>query len=122
MILKGLGTDIIEISRIQKCIQRFGSVFLDRLFTNREQQYCHRFRDPAPHFAARFAAKESAVKALGSGIGKKVSWHDFEVLNDDQGKPFFVLSSKLHELFDHPHLLLSMSHCEIYATAVVIWN
>ena len=63
MIL-GIGTDIIEIDRIQKVIDRHGERFLSKLFTEKERAYCHRYRDPIAHFAGRFAAKEAILKAL----------------------------------------------------------
>ncbi len=122
MTLLGLGTDIVEILRIKKSIERHGQYFLDRLFTQKEQDYCFRFRESSPHFAARFAAKESAVKALGIGFGKKASWHDIEILNDPLGKPLISLSPPLSLLFKDPKLLVSLSHTETYATAVVIWQ
>ncbi len=122
MTLKGIGNDIIEIRRIQKSMERFGTYFLSRLFTQKEQKYWLCFKNPAPHFAARFAAKEAIVKALGVGIGKTISWHDIEIFNDKKGKPKVLFSSRAASLFDHPQILLSMSHSQDYATAVAIWT
>ena len=120
-LVKGLGTDIIEIDRMRKSIERHGQHFLNRLFTQKEQDYCYKFKDPAPHFAGRFAAKEALVKALGTGFGAHISWHDIEVFNDEFGKPIVSLSSHASQKFDSPHLLVSISHCESYATATAIW-
>jgi holo-[acyl-carrier protein] synthase len=122
MSARGLGTDIVEIVRIQNALDRHGQDFLDRLFTKQEQEYCFRFQKPMPHFAARFAAKEAAVKALGIGFGKNASWHDIEITNDPLGKPSISLSTNLKKLFQNPELLVSLSHTDIYATAVVIWT
>lgn len=117
-----LGCDIIEISRIRGSIKHHGQVFLDRIFTPSEQSYCLKYRDPAPHFAARFAAKEAAVKALGTGISPAASWLDIEILNDGNGKPEITLSTKVQERFNSPQLQVSVSHCKEYAMAVVIWT
>lgn len=116
----GLGNDIIEISRMRKSIERHGLHLLNRLFTQKEQDYCYQYKDPAPHFAARFAAKEAIVKALGTGFGAKVHWHDIEIINDPLGKPEVFLSSFLKKEFHNPEILLSLSHCQEYATAVAI--
>lgn len=117
----GLGNDIIEISRMRQSIERHGQHFLNRLFSQREQDYCYKFKDPVPHFAGRFAAKEAIAKALGTGFGAQLSWHDLEVLNDDHGKPVVLLSDALQKRYEHPHILVSISHSADYATAVAIW-
>lgn len=120
MIL-GLGCDIIEINRISMSIKQHGQVFFDKLFTPLEQKYCQKYRDSAPHYAARFAAKEAVVKALGSGFGQAISWLDIEVVNNKDGKPSIQLSATVQQSFDNPQLQLSLSHCKEYAMAVVIW-
>jgi holo-[acyl-carrier protein] synthase len=120
--IRGLGNDIIEISRLRQSIDRHGLHFLNRLFSQREQDYCYRFSDPAPHFAGRFAAKEAIVKALGTGFGAQVSWHDIEVLNDALGKPVVHISESLAKQFGQPQLMVSISHSTDYATAVAIWT
>jgi holo-[acyl-carrier protein] synthase len=117
----GIGNDIIEVERLQKSLDRQGQPFYDRLFTDREQQYCRQFKEPMPHFAGRFAAKEAIAKALGTGLGARVQWQDIEVLNDALGKPIVFLSETLQKEFDNPHLLVSISHTASYATAVAIW-
>lgn len=122
--IKGLGTDIIEIDRVRKSIERHGQHFLNRLFTQREQDYCYKYKDPVPHFAGRFAAKEAIVKALGTGFGSHVSWHDVEVLNDEHGKPLVKISPQVFEGLGvkASEVLVSISHCESYATAMAIWG
>ncbi|MDE3046380.1 MAG: holo-ACP synthase [Verrucomicrobiota bacterium] len=119
--VKGLGTDIIEISRMRQSIERHGLHFLNRLFTQREQDHCYKFSDPVPHFAGRFAAKEALAKALGTGFGAQLAWHDVEVLNDDLGKPVVFLSNTIQSRFDNPTLLVTISHCIEYATATALW-
>lgn len=125
--IQGLGTDIIEIDRVRKSIERHGMHFLNRLFTQREQDYCYKYKDPVPHFAGRFAAKEAIVKALGTGFGSHVSWHDIEVLNDERGKPIAKVSPQVFEELgkleeERGEVLVSISHCEAYATATAVWG
>lgn len=120
--LQGLGNDIVEIERIRLSIERHGQHFLNRLFTHREQDFCYKFKDPVPHFAGRFAAKEAIAKALGTGIGADLSWHDIEILSDEQGKPIVHLSEAAKRRFQVPRLLVSISHSTSHATAVAIWT
>lgn len=117
----GLGNDIVEIERIREAVASHGSPFLTRLFTSKEQEYCQKHKDPVPHLAARFSAKEAIVKAFGSGFGKYASWLDIEILNNPEGKPEVFFTEKVNKHFNHPKVLLSMSHCQLYATAVAIW-
>jgi len=119
---RGLGTDIIEIERVRKSIERHGQHFLNRLFSQKEQDYCYKFKDPVPHFAGRFAAKEAIVKALGTGFGAQVSWLDLEVLQDERGKPIVHLSEEILKISDGGKILVSISHCEAYAVAMAIWS
>jgi holo-[acyl-carrier protein] synthase len=76
----GLGIDLTEISRIEATLQRYGDRFVRRIFTSEEEAYCRRRRVPAIHFAGRFAAKEAAMKALGTGHSHGVAWRDVEVV------------------------------------------
>lgn len=119
---QGLGNDIIEIERIRLSIERHGQHFLNRLFTQREQDYCYKFKDPVPHFAGRFSAKEAVAKALGTGFGADVSWHDIEILGNELGKPIVHLSDAAKKRFDNPRILVSISHSTSHATAVAIWS
>lgn len=119
MIL-GLGTDIIEIDRMRGSIERHGIHFLNRLFSQKEQDYCYRFQDPSPHFAGRFAAKEAVAKALGTGFGSELAWHDIEIINNELGKPVVFLSENIKKKYKSPQIHLSISHCTTYATATAI--
>src|SRR6201992_267101 len=83
----GSGIDMVEISRIQESVERFGQRFLDRIFTATEQAYCLRKKRSAESFAARFAAKEAGAKALGTGISRGVNWLEIEVIREPGGKP-----------------------------------
>lgn len=120
MIL-GLGNDIISVKRVGQAIDRYGNRFLMRLFTPFEQAYCMRYKDPVKHYAGRFAGKEAIVKALGIGFTKGVSWLDIEIQNNGSGQPYVICSPTLSSLFDNPSILISISHCEEYASAVAIW-
>lgn len=120
-MIKGLGNDIIEIKRIEEVIERQGQKFLDRLFTIEEQNYCLKHLQSGRHFAGRFAAKEAILKALGTGLRDGISWLDFEILNNEQGKPVVHLSKSLQSKFNNPTLLISISHSKDYATAVALY-
>lgn len=86
MIL-GLGSDLIDIRRIEQAIERFGDRFLDRIFTDAERRKCERRANPAASYARRFAAKEACSKALGTGFRHGVFWRDMGVVNSPSGKP-----------------------------------
>ena len=117
----GLGNDIVEIERIRKSYDQHGLRFLDKLFSTREQDYCLKFNDPVPHFAARFSAKESIVKALGTGFGEHASWLDMEISNDSLGKPHVIFSKNMKDKLNDPLVLVSISHCKLYVSTTAIW-
>lgn len=119
MIL-GIGNDILEIERVREAIDSQGDRFIQKLFSPREQAYCKKFNDPVPHFAARFSAKESIVKALGTGFGSMAAFHEIEIINNDQGKPEVFFAETLKSRFDDPQVLLSISHCKSYVSTVAI--
>ena len=121
-MMKGLGSDIIEIERIRASIDRHGMHFLNRLFTQKEQDYCYQFKDPSPHFAGRFAAKEAIAKAFGTGFGAELSWHDVEILNDEKGKPTVHLSRAALNHFMNAKMHLTISHSTTHALAVAVWQ
>ncbi|MCI0382032.1 holo-ACP synthase, partial [bacterium] len=117
----GIGSDLIELDRIRQAVDRYEDRFLKRIFTAGEQTYCSKYRDSIPHFAGRFAAKEAIAKALGTGIGKEISWKDIQILSDHLGKPEVVFSPKAQENFNNPKVLISISHCKTYAVAFALW-
>ena len=80
MTILGLGLDATDIPRVAEVFDRYGERFLRRIFTDGEIAYCTRRRDPVPHLAGRFAAKEAAMKALGTGHSRGVLWKDVEVV------------------------------------------
>ncbi len=116
----GLGNDILEIERIRETIKEHGDRFIERLFTKSEQEYCSKYKDPIPHYAARFSAKEAIVKALGSGIGEKAAWLDIEIINDAEGKPEAHFSEGLKNRFKNPQVLIAISHSNAYVSTVAI--
>lgn len=120
MSIDNIGIDIIEIERIREGMAAHSEKFLSRLFTKKEQEYCLKHKDPAPSFAGRFAAKEAIAKALGTGLGEHLSWLDIEIFNAEEGKPGVHLSERANKHFGSPRLLLSISHCKLYATAVAL--
>lgn len=118
--IKGLGTDIIEVERIAANLNQYGGKFLDKILTPAEKQYSSNFQDPSLHVAGRFAAKEAVSKALGTGFGEFLEFHDIEIFNNPSGKPEVFLSKKAKEHFGNPGFLLSISHCKSHATAIAI--
>lgn len=120
MIL-GIGTDIVEIARIRAVLNRYTTRFINRIFTSYEQEYCLKHKEPALHFAGRFAAKEAIAKALGTGFTQGLSWLDIEIRNDISGKPMAFFSSSMANM-SNATLLVSISHCHQYATAFAIWT
>jgi len=117
----GIGNDIVEIERIEEAYQVHGQRFLDRILTPKEQHYCLKYENPAPHLAGRFSAKEAIVKAFGSGLGSDAAWKEIEILNNAEGKPEAAFSGKIAARFNQPHVLLSISHCKLYVATVAIW-
>jgi holo-[acyl-carrier protein] synthase len=119
----GTGVDIVEIARFRKVVERLKDRFILRVFTAAEQQFCNARRDPIPHFAARFAAKEALFKALGTGWAKGVTWLDVEVLRERQDAPTMTLHGealRYSETMGAQKVHLSLSHSEQLAVAMVI--
>lgn len=119
------GTDIIEVERVKENIEKIGEKFLNRVFTDKEIEYCESKKiQKYQHYAGRFAAKEAIFKAISGQLDNKysVSWKDFEILNDKQGRPkvnLFNISMNKIKNID-----ISISHCKLYATAnvVILYN
>jgi len=119
----GLGVDLVRIGRFEKLLDTGKTAVLERIFTPAERDYALAKKFPAPHFAARFAAKEAFLKALGLGLRDGLSWQDLEVVRDQLGKPSLALRGRALELFRErgaTALHLSYSHDGDYATATVI--
>jgi holo-[acyl-carrier protein] synthase len=119
----GTGVDLVEIDRFRKVIERLKDRFILRVFTANEQQFCNEHRDPVPHFAVRFAAKEALFKALGTGWAKGVTWLDVEVRRERQDAPTMVLrgeAQRLSSSMGASKVHLSLSHSDQWAIATVI--
>lgn len=124
MIL-GLGIDLAEVNRIESAIARHGRPFLLRVFTPSEIRYCESHKHSAERYAARFAAKEAAMKALGTGWRRGVRWIDLEVANLPGGRPTLRLhgrSKQLAEEMGVRHVSLSLTHAAGFAFAQVIFE
>ena len=122
MIL-GIGTDIIEVDRIQASHERFGERFLNRILHPNEISYCLSYKAPAPFLAARFSAKEAISKAFGTGIGAQLGWRDMEIGRKDTGEPFVILrevGQKLLQARGGRKVWITLSHTENYAAAVAV--
>ena len=119
----GTGVDIVEIERLRKIIDRLKDRFIVRVFTAGEQKFCRDRRDPVPHFAARFAAKEALFKALGTGWAKGVTWLDADVQREGKDAPVMVLHGEAQKISVSKGVQkvhLSLSHTEQWAVAMVI--
>src|SRR2546429_5383976 len=98
MRINGIGVDLVNIPRMRDVIDRWQDRFLRRVFTEQEIAYCRAWRDPVPHFAARFAAKEAGLKALGTGLRLGVSWRELEVRRERGQAPTLVLHGRSREV------------------------
>ena len=119
----GTGIDIVDINRIERLMARWGDVFLDRVFTEKEIVWCQRRTRPPEFFAIRFAAKEAFLKAIGRGLRNGIQWTDIEVENDSLGKPLFSFQRKAKEILEAQRItqvLLTLSHDRPYAVAHVL--
>ncbi|OGW50365.1 MAG: holo-[acyl-carrier-protein] synthase [Nitrospirae bacterium GWC2_57_9] len=121
-MIVGIGVDLVKIDRIDKAGRNHPG-FLERVFTDKEQEYCSRQKFPAQHYAGRFAAKEALLKAIGTGWSAGVKWTDMEVLHGEGGGPIVNVSGRVKDMMDLKgvkHIFLSYSHDEGYAVAQVV--
>jgi len=118
--VRGIGVDLVRIPRMRDVIGRWDDRFLRRVFTDAEIAYCRARRDPVPHFAARFAAKEAALKALGTGLRLGVRWRELEVRRERGQAPMLVLSGRSREIGlarGGRRMLVTLTHDGDYALA-----
>ncbi len=118
----GIGTDITECVRIAQMIDKHGELFLTRVYTQQEIAYCSARKAATQHYAGRWAAKEAALKALGTGWSQGIQWTDVEVVNAVGGKPELVLDGRAREISEQRgigEMLISITHCRNYAVAFV---
>ena len=124
-MIVGLGVDITEVERIQSAIERYGETFLRRIYTPTERAYCDQFKNKYERYAGRFAAKEAAMKALGTGWRRGVRWVDFEVVREAGGRPTLSLHGAAKEIAAQlavQHISLSITHTAAQALAQVIFE
>lgn len=122
-MIVGTGIDIAEVPRIEASIARFGKRFLHRIFTEAEMRYCDSKANRIERYAARFAAKEAAMKAIGTGWNHGVAWRDVEVCRQPGGRPTIAFHGKAAEFaakLGAVHVALSLSHTKEFAIAQVI--
>jgi holo-[acyl-carrier protein] synthase len=123
MQVLGIGTDIIECLRIAQMIERHADLFINRVYTPYEIEYCHARKQATQHFAGRWAAKEAILKALGTGWRRGISWRDIEVRHDRGGKPIAITSGGAKEAMEQlgaSEIMISISHCRSHATAYAL--
>jgi holo-[acyl-carrier protein] synthase len=122
-LIIGMGVDIAEVERIRGAIERHGEVFLRRIYTPREREYCEGFKNKYERYAGRFAAKEAAMKALGTGWRRGVKWVDFEVVRETSGRPTLAISGEAAKIAGQigvKSVALSITHTAALALAQVI--
>ncbi|MEW4456063.1 holo-ACP synthase [Bremerella sp. JC817] len=120
MEIIGIGTDIIECLRIAQMIERHGEMFINRVYTQHEIEYCSERKAATQHYAGRWAAKEAVLKAIGTGWIKGITWRDVEVANLFGGKPIINLSGGALDSARRrgiQEIQISISHCRTHAVA-----
>jgi len=122
-VILGIGTDLAETDRIRGAVERHGSRFLDRIYTPREVAYVESKANRWERYAARFAAKEAGMKAIGTGWRRGVRWRDFEVANAPSGRPDLKLDGVAADVAARMgvrRVSLSLTHTATLAMAIVI--
>jgi|SRR5579871_300574 len=119
----GIGIDIVAVAEVESSIETYGNRYLERIFTAREVEYCSDAANAAQRYAARVAAKEAAMKAFGTGWESGVDWLNFEVVNDQSGRPSLVFTGAAAELATKLGVnatWVSLAHLPTYAVAEVV--
>ena len=122
-MIYGIGIDLVENERIRGVIDRWGDKFLVRVFSSREIEYCRRHAQAHIHYGARFAVKESFLKALGIGLGRGAKLKDIEVLNEESGRTMLVLQGQAQTIYRNAGIQkkhISITHTKDYASAIVL--
>jgi holo-[acyl-carrier protein] synthase len=124
-LIVGLGVDIAEVARVRAVIERRGGAFLRRIYTPAEAAYCERFKNKFERYAGRFAAKEAAMKALGTGWSRGIRWIDLEIVREPSGRPTLKLAGAAQKIADRlgvKRISLSITHTSEQAFAQVIFE
>ncbi len=122
-MIYGIGIDLVEVNRIKSSLVKFGNRFLDKIFTEKEIEYCEKRINKVQEYAIRFTAKEAFFKAIGIGWRKGLTWKDIEVANDELGKPYLILKGRAKEFTEKMYISniqVSLSHTWQTATGIVI--
>jgi holo-[acyl-carrier protein] synthase len=122
-MIVGIGTDLADVGRIRDSIARYRDRFLNRIYTPQERAYAESKANAMERFAARFAAKEAGMKAIGTGWNFGVKWQDFEVVNERSGRPNLILHGAAHEIarkLRGDRVSISLTHTAETAFAIVI--
>jgi holo-[acyl-carrier protein] synthase len=123
MAIVGTGIDIVECLRIAQMIERHGELFITRVYTDAEIEYCTARKAATQHYSGRWAAKEAVLKALGTGWRRGISWRDIEIRNDRKGAPTLNLRAGARDVMEKAgirKLHVSISHCRSFAVAHVV--
>ena len=123
MAIVGTGIDIVECLRIAQMIERHGELFIARVYTDAEIEYCTARKAATQHYSGRWAAKEAVLKALGTGWRRGISWRDIEIRNDRKGSPTVNLRAGARDAMEKAgirRLHISISHCRSFAVAHVV--
>jgi holo-[acyl-carrier protein] synthase len=123
MPILGTGIDIVECLRIAQMIERHGELFITRVFTDHEIEYCSARKLATQHYAGRWAAKEAVLKALGTGWRRGISWRDIEIRNDAKGAPTVKLRGGARDVMQAARISrmhITISHCRSFAVACVV--
>ena len=128
MNILGIGTDIVNIKRMEKTIKKYGLVFKNRIFSKKEINYCETKKNPSAFYAKRFAAKEAFVKAIGEGFRNNINFNDIDISNDNKGKPSINISNNIKKFLKKKlklnkyKIFLSLSDEKKHSIAYVIIN
>ena len=120
MSIIGIGTDIVECLRVANMIEKHEDIFIQKVYTPGEIEYCGARKSATQHYAGRWAAKEAILKAIGTGWAKGIQWTDIEIVNHMGGKPYVKLggeAKKICESLGITDILISITHCRTFATA-----
>jgi holo-[acyl-carrier protein] synthase len=123
MAIVGVGIDIVECLRIAQMIERHGELFITRVYTDLEIEYCTTRKAATQHYAGRWAAKEAVLKAIGTGWRRGIGWRDIEIRNDRKGAPTVNLRGGALDVMERAGIdtmHVSISHCRGYAVAYVV--
>ena len=121
----GIGVDVVQNNRIRESLEKFGDRFISRIYTEGEQEYCNKCVDRAIHYAARFAAKEAAFKALGTGWAAGVRWRDVEIVRTSSGRPELRLHGVAQERAQSMGVArthVSLTHDQLVSVATVVFD